>query len=525
MRRPLLLNGFMATGKSTVGALIARRTGRPFIDLDQRVEQKLGMGIAEAFATLGEGEFRRVEREELEGLWNRSSGPAPVVALGGGALVRRAIRLDALDRSVIVTLEASPEEIVRRVGSTESRPLLAGSDPKRRVAGLLELRQRAYTEAHARVSTDGLSLEQVASQVQRIWQEDGIAVGAFENSYAVQIGSGLVGARLAEVLGAPSRLVLVSDHNVFGLHGESMLRALAAEPAPAVVVLEPGEEHKQIGAVERIWRTALAAGADRSALLLAFGGGVVSDVAGFAAASYMRGIPWVGVPTTLLSMVDASVGGKTGIDLGQAKNAAGAFHQPRAVLCDVELLRTESQRGFRSALAEVVKTALIGDRELLELLETSGDRLETRPSELLEAIVRSSIRVKARIVSQDEREGGLRAVLNLGHTVGHALESCAGYSRLTHGEAVSLGMVAALQIGVALGVTPPELSDRVRRLLSELGLPTDLSQEPLEQAVALIGHDKKRRGQRLKFIAARDVEQVEPMDLDLEQLRELARGL
>jgi 3-dehydroquinate synthetase len=224
-------------------------------------------------------------------------------------------------------------------------------------------------------------------------------------------------------------------------------------------------------------------------------------------------------------MVDASVGGKTGVDLLSAKNAIGAFWQPSRVLCDTELLTTESERGFRGALAEVVKTALIGDPGLLEVLETAPPELRAWPPQLLVELVRRSIRVKARIVSQDERESGRRAVLNLGHTVGHALEAVAGYSRLTHGEAVSLGLVAALRIGVELSVTPRALAERTEALLARLGLPTDVASEPLAESLQLMGHDKKRAGKSVRFVVARAAGDVDTVDLELSSLQELTRGL
>jgi 3-dehydroquinate synthetase len=218
-------------------------------------------------------------------------------------------------------------------------------------------------------------------------------------------------------------------------------------------------------------------------------------------------------------MVDASVGGKTGVDLESAKNAVGAFWQPSAVLCDVHYLRTESKRGFVSALAEVVKTALIGDAEMFTLLEANAERISERDPELSAELVRRCVRVKARIVSFDERESGLRAVLNLGHTVGHALEAQAGYTTLTHGEAVSLGLVAALRLGEALGQTPKDLSERTLALLRRLGLPASLSGQPLEAAAALIGHDKKRAGSDVRFVVARELGHVETMPVPLDELR------
>jgi shikimate kinase/3-dehydroquinate synthase len=277
--------------------------------------------------------------------------------------------------------------------------------------------------------------------------------------------------------------------------------------------------------MERIWNAALAAGADRKSRILALGGGVVTDVAGFAAATWMRGIPWIGIPTTLLAMVDASVGGKTAIDLKNAKNAVGAFWQPSAVLCDVDFLATEPARGFASALSEIIKTAIIGDPDLFSLVEQHADGIRARDLGVVAELVRRSVRVKARIVGLDEREDGLRACLNLGHTVGHALEAQAGYGRMRHGEAVSLGLVAALRIGERLGVTERALVERSILVLRILGLPVDLSSQSLSKAVELIGHDKKRAGTRVRFVAAKSVGRVELMDLGLDELKGHALSL
>ncbi len=522
MRRPLLLNGFMATGKSSVGKLVAAKTKRPFIDLDARIEARARMSVAEIFARLGEPEFRALERAELAEVLRSPGANAPVVSLGGGALLGRESRLDALDRAVVVTLDATADTILERVGDASSRPLLSGPDRRLRVLELLAARAGAYAESHARIATDRQPVAALAEQVEGVWRRDPIAVAAGAASYAVDVGSAILETRLPACVGTPSRTVLVSDETVFGLHGTRVANVL---DAPLIVRLPPGEQNKHIGSIELIWRAALEASADRKARFVALGGGVVTDMTGFAAATYMRGVSWVGAPTTLLAMVDASVGGKTGVDLLSAKNAVGAFWQPAAVVCDVDVLATESLRGFRSALAEVIKTAIIGDPELLTLLEENLAVLMTRPPELVSELVRRSIRVKARIVSADERESGLRAVLNLGHTVGHALEAVAGYTRLTHGEAISLGLVAALRIGVALAVTPQELCDRVTRLLEGVGLPTDLHAEPLSDAVRLIAHDKKRSASKLKFILASGPGQVRALDLGLQELESLVLSL
>lgn len=525
MRRPLIVNGFMASGKSSVGKRVAELAGRPFIDLDARIEGRLGAPIARIFSERGEAEFRQAEQEELARVLETDAALAPVVAVGGGCLVRRALRLRAVDEAVVVALQVSAEEVLARVGQDTARPNLAG-DTRRRAEELLELRGAAYTEAHARLETRGASTHDVAQKALAVWQRDPLAVAAGESSYAVDVGSGVAPARLGAVCEPSSGVLLVSDQNVAPLHAAAVeARLNGARKRVARLDFEPGERNKNLASVQRALETALSAGLDRKSQFVALGGGVTTDMTGFAAATYLRGVGWVAVPTTLLAMVDAAVGGKTGVDLGPAKNAIGAFWQPSAVLCDVDYLKTEPERGYRSALSEVVKTAIIGDAALFELLERDPSGVAARDGALLTDIVRRCIRVKARVVSADPREAGLRAVLNLGHTVGHALESHAGYERLMHGEAIGLGLLAALRIGVKLGHTPSDLVERTQRLLARLGLMTAIEREPLAEAAELIGHDKKRSSGSVSFVFARGLGDVLPIALDLEELKRLTREL
>jgi shikimate kinase/3-dehydroquinate synthase len=525
MRRPLLISGFMASGKSSVGKRVAELSGRQFVDLDARVEARFGAPVSRIFAERGEAEFRKAEREELGRLLEPSPEPAPVVSLGGGCLVRRDVRLMAMDRAVVVALQVSAEDVAERVGPDTTRPNLAG-DPRARAEELLELRALAYLEAHERVETRGFSVNDAATRALAVWQRDPVGVASGEASYSVEVGSGIGPERVVAACEPSSSLMLVSDSNVAQLHA-APLEALLAKTGKKLSRFDfvPGEQNKNLASIQAVLEAALAAGLDRKSRFVALGGGVTTDMTGFVAALYLRSVSWIGLPTTLLAMVDASVGGKTGVDLGVAKNAVGAFWQPARVLCDVDYLKTEAERGYRSGLAEVVKTALIGDPELFELLEREVDGVNARDPALLSDIVRRCIRVKARIVSQDPREQGLRAVLNLGHTVGHAVESQAGFERLTHGEAVSLGLVAAVRIGQKLGHTPKELAERTERLLTSLSLQTAIEKEPLTEAAELIGHDKKRAGSKVNFVFARGVGDVFTSPLDLAQLRELTRGL
>jgi len=525
MKRPLIVSGFMASGKSSVGKRVSELAGRPFIDLDSRIEARFSAPVTRIFSEHGEATFRAAEREELLAVLDVASEAAPVIAVGGGCLVPRELRLRAIDQAVVASLQVSADEVVERVGVDASRPNLAG-DTRRRAEELLELRGTAYAEAHARLETRGASTQDVALKALALWRRDPIGVAAGESSYSVDVGSGVAKAQVLAACEPSTAILLVSDQNVAPLHAAPLEALfLGAKKRVARLDFTPGESHKNLASVQQALEAALAAGLDRKSRLVALGGGVTTDMTGFTAASYLRGVSWVGLPTTLLAMVDASVGGKTGVDLGPAKNAVGAFWQPSAVLCDVDYLKTEPVRGYRSALSEVVKTALIGDPELFELLEREAAGIVARDPALLTDIVRRCIRVKARIVSADPREAGLRAVLNLGHTVGHAVEAQAGFERLTHGEAISLGLVAALRIGQKLGHTPADLADRTRNLLGTLQLMTAIEDEPLAQAAELIGHDKKRAGSKVSFVFARALGDVVTVPLDLTELRELTRNL
>jgi shikimate kinase/3-dehydroquinate synthase len=531
-RRPtLLLNGFMGTGKSTVGRIVAERAGVAFIDLDEVIEARAGKSIEAIFREAGEPAFRALEADALRRAMEHD-GPAQakVVALGGGALLDMTRRREALRCAFVVTLTGAAKTLLHRTAGS-ARPLLAGApDPNARISELLAARAGAYAEAHAQIGTDERSPEAVAEAVLAAWARPAVAVPLGSRSYVVRFVVGAPEAAAAEVARlAPSSAFVVTDANVAPLWGGALEEALSARGVRprATVELTPGEEHKRLAAVEQALRTMIEAGADRSAVVVGHGGGVVTDIAGFTAATLLRGVRWVALPTTLLSMVDASVGGKTGVDLGLAKNAVGAFHQPSAVVIDVAKVATESARAYRSGLAEVVKSACIGDPALFERLEAEPERVLARELPLVEEITRCSVAVKAAIVARDETEAGDRALLNFGHTLGHALEAEGGFTRLTHGEAVSLGMVAMLRAGRALGVTNPADADRVVRLLARLGLPVDVDAEPLASAMRFVTLDKKRRGDAVRAVVMHRIgaTKVHPLAIDaLPALLNLAGG-
>ena len=334
-----------------------------------------------------------------------------------------------------------------------------------------------------------------------------IPVRLSKNGYEAIVGAGILD-RAGEILGAlvrPGPAFVVTDANVAGLHLERLLAALeAAGFAPDVFTLPPGEETKTIESADALWARLLDIGADRKTPVVALGGGVVTDLAGFAAATFLRGVPWLAVPTSLLAQVDAAVGGKTGVTRPEGKNLVGAFHQPLAVIADVETLATLPPRHRVNGLAEVVKAGLGLSRGLFLALEADREALLAGDVAAAARMVAAAIREEAEIVAMDERDAGPRMLLNLGHTAGHAIEAATGFGPVLHGEAVAEGLVAATGIAVQRGILEPEVRDRARRLLEGFGLPTEiggLAAVPDAERIAVhLGRDKKRVGGRLTLV-------------------------
>lgn len=490
----------MGTGKSTVGPALAATLGLPFVDTDSEIERGSGLSVVDLWQRDGENAFRAREVELVERLFADST--PRVISFGGGTVTSERARRLAVDRSIVVTLTARAETVVSRARNVATRPNLAvGSDPVTRARDLLAQRASAYAECHLTVSTETLDIPAVTREILEVARRDPLLVPLGSRSYTVDIGNDEP-ARIAAAMArsAPSSIVLVTDAQVLAAQRSVIDKTLATFGGPVVrVVLEPGEIHKTVDAVRAIWDAALTAGVDREAVVLAVGGGVVGDLAGFAAACLLRGVRFIQVPTTLLSMVDSSVGGKTGCDHVAGKNLIGAFHQPVSVIADVAHLKTLDRRQFLSGLAEVVKIAVATDADLLARLEALvDDVLQGEVSALIE-VVRRSVRAKILVVQDDERESGARALLNLGHTVGHALEAHGGFDRWLHGEAVALGTLAEMRATAALGWTPSPLVDRIAELLGALGLPQKVDGRELEAAWPFAAADKKRGGNSVRL--------------------------
>jgi shikimate kinase/3-dehydroquinate synthase len=501
--RTVVLSGFMATGKSTVGPPLAARLGVPFVDTDTEIERAAGRSVAELWRAEGEAAFRAREESLVEKLL--TDGTASVIAFGGGTVTIPAARRLATERALVVTLSASPETVAARLPDLATRPNLAAgaAGAEARAADLMRARADAYAECHLALATDAIDTDAVVDAMAALVERDPILVPLGTRSYCIDVCVGdpsLLTDAVARL--APSSVVLVTDSNVQRARGaaiEAALRPLAMTGTR--VTLAPGETRKTLASVSTIWDAALGAGVDRDVLVVAAGGGVVGDLGGFAAACLLRGVRVVQVPTTLLAMVDAAVGGKTGIDHPAGKNLVGAFHQPSAVVVDLAHLETLPARERNAGLAEVVKVALAMDATLLDRLERDAAALARGDAGALVPVVRAAIAAKARVVRDDEREAGdpplgaiPRALLNLGHTVGHALEAHSGYTRWLHGEAVALGLLVEMRATSAMGFTPAPLVERAAHVLAALGLPTSVPKAEIVASWPFVGRDKKTSG-------------------------------
>ncbi|MGO8998349.1 MAG: 3-dehydroquinate synthase, partial [Polyangiaceae bacterium] len=404
-------------------------------------------------------------------------------------------------------------------GDASGRPIVAGADLPARLSSLVEQRGTAYAECHLRVATEGMSADDAARQIAMESGRTRVVVPLGLRTYAVELVEDYPG-RLTEALEAlsPSSVLLVSDGNVRTARGDALARSLGPLRVPvSEVTLAPGEENKTLESIQQIWTVAIRSEVDRGCVVLGFGGGVVGDLAAFAASTLLRGMRIVQSPTTLLAMADASVGGKTGFDLPEGKNLIGSFHQPAAVVADLGHLATLPHRDVVAGLAEILKVALACDAALWDVLERDAEALARGDCGALRPVLRRALELKAQIVRDDEREAGPRVVLNLGHTVGHALEAAGGYVRYRHGEAVAVGLVAECVAAERLG-RASGLSSRVRGLLSRMGLPTDVPPAELAAAWSMMTRDKKRLGGDILIPLLQRVGHVQAESIALQDL-------
>ena len=546
----LIITGFSGTGKSLVAKEVARRLNWDFLDTDDEIVKQTRKPIAEIFGRDGESKFRELERETIRKACQQRQ---TIIAIGGGAIVDPQ-NYELLAKSgLIVCLEAKPETIYERLfqeavhsPETKVRPLLANDNPLERIRQLKASRQPSYAKADWAIHTDGLSVSEVAEEVIRAWRllrrpdfigvprndreearndkektQSGIdkdiacLVETATQKYPVFVGHGLLDKLAEKVKGAAlsGTATVISDEDVFSLYGskvEGILRGAGFVVNSFVV--PPGEETKSMDYAIKIYDFLVEHRAERDDIIIALGGGMVGDLAGFVAATFLRGMPWIQVPTSLIAMVDASIGGKVGINHPEGKNLIGAFYQPTLVLADPQALTTLPQRELVSGWAEVIKHGMILDKEFFEFLETSVNRLtKLEPDALTRAVARSAA-IKSQVVNQDEKEReGKRTMLNYGHTIAHGLEAATQYKCFLHGEAVAIGMMGASKLSQRLGLLPSVAVERQQALLEKFGLPTSLPAMRGNLKLSLAGVtramelDKKMKGKAIRWVLLQDI--------------------
>lgn len=539
--RNLVLTGFMGTGKTSVGRLVAERLHREFVDMDELIAAREGAPIAQIFARYGEPHFRACERALCAELSARNS---LVIATGGGAMVDPSNRA-LFENASVICLDASVDDIMLRLNGAQDRPLLSvelGNGMRGQVRELFATRKEAYDQIPAHVDTAGRGIEDVAREIVRRFagaaspeNEPGAANSELTTesaasslylrtpggSHPIQLGSGLLD-RVGEILPRAefaARCAVVTNPTVGALYAARLTESLRAGGFdPIVVEIPDGEEYKTLDTLRGLYDRFVDAHLERRSPVLALGGGVIGDIAGFAAATFLRGVPFVQVPTTLLAMADASIGGKVAVDHPSGKNLIGAYKFPYAVIADPDVLATLPVEEFRAGLAEVIKNAIIGDAALFDELARVPASASIRRGWEPDVIARA-IRVKIDLVERDPFESNVRAYLNLGHTFGHAIEKLSHFE-MRHGYAVAIGTAIAARLASRLGLCDAVTRERIVDLFNQKSLPTRAPGKfDSGQIVEAMGADKKISGGKMRLILPRAIGHVEIVeDVPNEQL-------
>ena len=534
MQQNIFLVGLMGSGKTTVGRLLAKKLGMRFVDSDHEIEARTGATVSWIFEIEGEDSFRRREVETIDDL---TSQKGVVLATGGGAVVHPENRKNLKARGTVIYLRASVNNILQRTMHDKSRPLLQTENRRQKIEELARQREKFYSEVadiiidtgrpnvHAMVQT---IMSQLANPDRKKNSFDRqkkrpnrnnknnmntqsnnihLKVDLGERSYPIEIGTELLkDVRLLSRTIRGKRLAIITNDVVAPLYLEKLTASLKQAGKQVIsIVLPDGEQEKNWESLMKIFDFLMQNKCDRKTTLVALGGGVIGDMTGYAAASFMRGVPFVQVPTTLLAEVDSSVGGKTGINHPLGKNMIGAFYQPEAVLADTSTLNTLPDKELVAGLAEVIKYGAIIDAKFFDWIEGNVGKLLLRDSTALAYAIKRSCEIKADIVRQDERESGIRALLNFGHTFGHAIEAGLGYGKWLHGEAVGCGMVMAADLSCRMGFLDEESRDRIRNLVGKAGLPTVAPDLGNDRWIGLMEVDKKNIGGEIRFVLLKNM--------------------
>jgi shikimate kinase/3-dehydroquinate synthase len=518
LKQRIFLTGLSGSGKSTVARQVAKLLGWDFVDTDALLSERCGLPVGQVLVEYGEERFRQVESEALV---SAASRDRIVIATGGGAVISESNRTFMREHGMTVYLQVSVEtawqrvqEHMRQSGISAVRPLVVGTDGHQRLQELYAVRKQWYEQTETHINTDENSPNIVAGRVVAFALAHGYLSNSSLPPETVTLKPGTVSSQavvewgglhhLPQALqssGVSKRVFIVTDTEVGRLYIEPVQDLLAeAGFVPQVFTIPAGESSKSLQYWQQILDWLVEHKAEHQEAIVALGGGVAGDLAGFVAATYQRGVPLVQVPTSLLAQVDAAIGGKTGINHPLGKNLIGAFYQPKLIIVDPAFLLTLPERMYREGWAEIVKYGMILDADLFEMLEMRTSSLHARDATLLAEIVARCIRLKMDVVQRDERDGGLRNILNYGHTFGHALEALTDYGTWLHGEAVSIGMEVAAQIAVSRGLLANEHAVRQHKLLHALDLPVHCPGVDTDAVLELMQRDKKVRAGRMRWV-------------------------
>jgi 3-dehydroquinate synthase len=508
--RNIIITGFMGTGKTTVAKILEKRLNMKFVDTDKMIEEKAGAGISDIFNNKGESYFRELEREAIK---TTAGGSNQIIATGGGAIVDEGNLKALKSAGKIVSLFAGTDTIIKRVSGSDERPLLTGKDLRVEIESLMQKRLKHYKKADFIVNTDGKTPVEVADAIEAHLSKDceTVRVELGERSYDIKIGTGTLESIGAELnsLGFKDKAVLITNEAINKLYADKLTESLEdAGLAVELILVKEGESSKSLDVVNDVITRLLELRCERNTPLIALGGGVIGDLTGFIASIYLRGVPFIQVPTTLLAQVDSSVGGKTGVNHKLGKNLIGSFYQPKLVMMDTEVLDSLPDDEFLNGIAEIIKYGVIRDKKLFEYLRNNADNILRKGKAELGHIIKRSCEIKADVVSEDERESGLRSILNFGHTLGHALEATSGYKGIKHGRAVALGMIFAAKLSMYKGLCNKSVVDDVINMVEMYGIQTDIEFKDAGKLIETMRLDKKVKKGNIKFVLSNKIGEV-----------------
>ena len=521
MSNNIYLTGFMASGKTRIGKLLANQLNLDYVDSDSFIAERAGRSIAEIFEQEGEAKFREFEIEAIKEISQKEN---IVVSLGGGAITKSENVKMIRNSGILICMRAEPEILCERIGRNNNRPLMAGLEPEARmekIKNMLSDREKFYSLADFSIeSNDDPPEKRVLTQILdalKLWENLAVRVNLTSGeAYPIFIGKGIL--KYANILLKTLKILpkcemlVCTDSNIAKKQKKNFRMICQKTGESKNFIFPAGERSKNLEKLNSLWTFMLKKRYTRKTCLLQFSGGVVGDMAGFAAATYQRGVSFVQFPTSLLAMVDSSVGGKVAINHPEGKNMIGAFYQPQAVVCDLSVLKTLPKEEFYAGLAEIVKYGIIYDFYFFEWLEKNASALMRKDAAALKYAVQRSCEIKAEVVGIDERELGLRAILNYGHTFGHAIEKLTNFNKLSHGIAVGLGMRIAGRLSTIMGMWSEKEESRQDELLNKFGIPQTLKEcgikIDMEKTWDAIAGDKKAEKQTRVYILPLEIGKV-----------------